>query len=91
MQGQLSKQVKHDRVLRLLEIEKETRANILNAIIAEGKSYEVLFETFDNGYACGHTANFIEVCVESDKALRSEFRSVRLISTDGERCFGEII
>ncbi len=91
MQGQLSKQVKHDRVLRLLEIEKETRAKILDDIIAEGNIYDVLFETYENGYASGHTANFIEVCVPSNKALRSEFRNVKLISTDGERCFGELI
>ena len=59
---------------------------ILDEKIAEGKSVSVLFESWSDGYAKGHTADFIEVKVRSDKALHSVFRNVILLSHDGDIC-----
>ena len=89
MQGQLSKQIKHERLTRLSEIECAARLELLQKEISERPVCEVLFETFDGANAIGHTASFIEVCVPSDVPLHSVMRKVRLTSQSGEVCFGE--
>ena len=52
--------------------------------IKEGKLSRVLFEDYENGFAYGHTDNFMEVRVRSEHSLHSELHSVRFLSTDGE-------
>ncbi len=91
MKGQIPESVKHERVRVLTEISREIRARILDEKIAEGRPVEVLFETCRDGFAHGHTADFIEVRVETDKKLHGLFRSVTLISHDGDVCEGKII
>ena len=88
MKVQIPESVKHERVKILTEISREIRAKILNEKIAEGKHVEVLFETLRDGYAYGHTSDFIEVKVKTRKKLHGLFRSVKLISHDGEVCEG---
>jgi len=51
---------------------------------------EVLFETYENGMAIGHTDTFFEVAVPTPTPLRSELRSVRLLGVEGERLIGRI-
>ena len=91
MSGQIEKQVKHARLVALSHIDAEVRKNILKDQIKENPVCEVLFESFADGIATGHTASFIEVCAPSDIPLHSSFRQVRLLSTNGDVCFGEII
>ena len=93
MPDQISKDLKRERLQRLLEVEKASRLEILSQAVSETPVYEVLFETYDekNKTVIGHTKNFFEVSAPSDLPLHSELRHVRLISTDGERCFGEIV
>ncbi len=91
MSGQLSKEIKSERLHRLEKIAKDTRASILNEEVSKGGSRTVLFETYDGKYAYGHTADFLEIAVCSPRPLRSEFHSVKLISADGNLCLGEII
>ncbi len=91
MPNQLSKQIKHERLMRLSEIEEATRLELLKKEIAERPVCEVLFETFDGSNAIGHTANFIEVSAPWDTALHSQTRKVRLLSNNNDVCFGEII
>ena len=91
MKEQIPEAVKHERVRILSEISREIRAEILDGKISEGKSVDVLFETCRDGYAHGHTDDFIEVRVKTDKILHGLFRSVELISHDGEICEGKII
>ncbi len=91
MQNQISKQIKHDRLTKLSEIECATRLELLKKEISERAVCEVLFETFEDGRAIGHTANFIEVSVPSSVPLHSITKRVRLLSNDNDVCFGEII
>lgn len=91
MKGQIPENVKHERVARLSEIARESRKKLLDRETEAHSEKVVLFETFKNGYATGHTADFIEVSVKADKDLRSLFRKVRLISNDGEKCEGILI
>ncbi|MBR2431862.1 MAG: tRNA (N(6)-L-threonylcarbamoyladenosine(37)-C(2))-methylthiotransferase MtaB, partial [Clostridia bacterium] len=91
MQNQLPKHIKHERLVRLSEVEAETRREILSEITSKNEVCDVLFETFDEGMATGHTQNFIEVCVPSSLPLHSVTQTVRLLSCDGNVCFGEIL
>ena len=49
-----------------------------------------MFETFRDGVATGHTPEFIEVRVRSDRPLHAETYPVRLteVTPDGEACLG---
>ena len=91
MKGQLPEQVKKERVAALSSISREIRNSILDDKVAKCDTVEVLFETCADGYAHGHTADFIEVRVKTDKNLHSLFRHVRLISHNGEVCEGVLI
>ena len=88
MKDQIPEQIKKERVHKLSAISREIRSKILDDKIAEGKAVSVLFETCINGYAKGHTADFIEVKVKTDKELHGLFRNVTLISHDGDLCEG---
>ena len=91
MKNQLSKEIKRERLARLSEIEAACRKELLEKEIAERPDCEVLFETFADGRAYGHTASFIEVSVPSNKPLHSVTKKVRLLTHDNDVCFGEII
>lgn len=91
MGGQLSGEIKSERLHRLEAIAKKTRENILKEEITRRPVREVLFETFDGIYAYGHTDDFLEIAVLSQKSLRSETMTVKLLSTDGNICFGELV
>jgi hypothetical protein len=61
---------------------------MLDKIIAEAKPQEVLFESFDGEYVSGHTANFIEVRVKSNREMHAETALVTLISHNSDICEG---
>ena len=61
-------------------------------ILAEKtKTAEVLFEDFENGFAYGHTDNFIEIKLPSDRQKHAELETVRLKSTDGKTITAETL
>ena len=91
MKGQLPESVKKERVAILTNISREIRTEILDEMIAESKISTVLFETASDGFAHGHTADFIEVRVKTSKPLHGLFRKVRLTSHDGDVCEGILI
>ena len=91
MKGQIPEAVKHERVRILSEISREIRAEILDEMIAKASPVEVLFETCRDGYAYGHTSDFIEVKVKTDKNIHGLLRFVKLISHDGELCEGVFV
>ena len=89
MKGQIPEQTKHDRVHELSEISRNIRSKILDRKI--GETVEVLFESRDNGYAVGHTADFIEVKVRTDKSMHALFRNVKLTAHNGDTCDGVLM
>ncbi len=91
MTDQIPEEVKKQRVHILTEISRETRKKILDRVIAENDTVQVLFETYQNGYVYGHTADFIEVKSISDRAMHGELASVKLSTHDGDVCEGEIV
>ena len=82
--------IRHERCARLIEVGKKITAEILQEFIREGKAVPVLFETYKNGYAYGHTPSFIEVAIKSDCPLRSQIATFIPEYTDGVICFGRV-
>ncbi len=91
MKEQIPEDIKKQRVHMLTEICREVRCEMLDAIIAEGKPVTVLFESYDGEYASGHTADFVEVKVKSDRELHGMLFPVNLISHNGSFCDGALI
>lgn len=91
MSGQIAGEEKSRRLHRLSEVCTEIRAELLAEAVAEHPLTEVLFETYENGLAVGHTADFLEVEVPSERPLHAELFPVRLTSSDGNRCRGTLL
>ncbi len=89
MPEQIAESVKHERVRRLSQRQEEIRARILDGMC--GRTVQVLFETFSDGIAVGHTENFVEVACPSREALGGKILSAKLLSHNGERCEGELL
>ena len=71
MSGQIPEAVKHERVKVLSSVQEEIRKNLLSTYV--GTVQEVLFETYSNGVAHGHTAAFV-VNKQKCKFMRMIFR-----------------
>ena len=82
--------VRKERAARLTEFQKQIKAQLLTEEIERLPERKVLFETYSDGKAHGHTDSFIEVCVESPCDLRGHTLTVTLTAHDGDVCFGEI-
>ena len=67
MDNRLDKQTKARRAAALAE--HQSRINEADAKALYGEEAEVLFETYENGYAQGHTKHFLTVRAKTDKAL----------------------
>ncbi len=91
MDGQISKQEKSRRLHILSGVEAESRRALLEREIADCRVAEVLFETCRDGVAIGHTADFIEVHVPSERDLHAELLKVKLCVTDGNICSGHLL
>ena len=89
MKDQVPSDVKKIRAERLSALAKEIRSEILKENV--GKVYPVLFETFEGGVAKGHTANFLEISVESERPLTSMYLDVEIIDTSDEGCIGKLV
>ena len=84
MEGQLDASVKKDRVARLCAVGKEIRRELLSQFVSDNETATILFEDYKDGFAYGHTGNFIEVRVPSPRSLHSEVKEVKLISSNGD-------
>ena len=89
MSGQIPEETKHARAAELSRLESEIRRDLLDAM--NKTTAEVLFETFENGYATGHTPNFIEIRCISKEPLHAETRKVKILENDGNLCTGSIL
>ena len=90
MKDQIPESVKAERSAKLIALQKEIRAELLQNEIKTNPVHSVLFETYSGGYAHGHTSSFIEVSVRSSRPLHSEIHKVRLTGVDSDRCIGEL-
>lgn len=89
MPNQVPEQIKKERLYALQEVERTCKKQIFERFM-QNDAVEVLFETLENGYACGHTRDFIEVKVKSDTNLGGQFIMVKPVSFDESYVYGEI-
>lgn len=90
MPNQIPEQIKHARSAELIARAASVRREILADAVKNTTHQEVLFETFDNGIAEGHTPSFIEVRVKTDKDIRDTILPVTLDSFDDNGCIGHL-
>lgn len=82
-------QIRRERVHILQEVQAEVRDALMAGLVGCQKS--VLFETDRDGLSCGHTPEFIEVTVQSDRPLCGKTLDVRLTKVTAQGFFGELI
>lgn len=88
--GQIPVPVKKERSAALIALGEEMHRGILTQAL-ENPLREVLFESFSGGVAVGHTADFLEVTVRSDRPMHAETHTVRLLEASGDRLTGEVL
>ena len=89
MPNQVPEQVKKERLYALQEVERICKSEIFEEIVSAKNDVEVLFETLENGFACGHTRDFVEVKVKSDIDLGGKILKVTPISFDDNYIYGK--
>ena len=91
MSGQVDEGVKKERLHALSKQQDAIRQEILNDVVSLGMELEVLCESFDGEYITGHTDNFLEVRIPSDKKISNEFVKVKPVRSDGAYIYAEIV
>ena len=91
MANQVPEDIKRRRLHELEQVVARIRRQILEEEIRQNPLTEVLFETYENGLAYGHTADFLEVAIPAAAPLHAQTVQVRLTHTDGNLCFGEAV
>lgn len=89
MANQIPKAIKKERSAALIALGDELRHARLSRALDE-PCRPVLFETYENGIATGHTKEFFEVAVESDVPLSGELYRVRFTGVENGRLVGVI-
>ena len=89
MPGQVPMQIRRERVHILQSVQAEVRDALMAEMIGCDKS--VLFETDRDGESTGHTPEFIEVTVSSDRPLCGKTLRVHLTEATADGCRGELI
>lgn len=82
--------VRRERAAKLIEIQKAITDDLLTEEIARESERIVLFETYSNGIAHGHTESFIEVSVPAPYDIHGERVKVTLNRHENGICYGEI-
>ncbi len=87
MSGRISKDEAKERNLRLIEVSKEIKNNILSKKI--GVPQEILIESFDGKFFKGHTKDFAEALVEAENG--NSFSEGEIIIATPKTAEGEYI
>ena len=88
MEGQIPVSVKNERSSRLIAISDEMEDNFIKNYI--GSTMDVLFEQTREGVFEGHTSNYIQVEVETDKDIKNKIIPVKITGEKNKKAFGEI-
>lgn len=89
MDNQMDRHLIHERSSMLHEVSNSKRKSFYSQYI--GLVEEVLFESFVDGIAIGHTENYIKVHMKSELDLSNSLKDIRLIEVDGEFMTGELV
>lgn len=91
MPNQVDEHIKRMRSARLSAQNEKIRKTLLREFLEKNKYAEILFESAENGISVGHTKNFIETSVKTERNFNGEIKTVNLTGTDGQTLFGEIV
>lgn len=91
MADQIPQEKKKRRAAELAALQQEITREILLEQIEKKPIQNVLFETYSDGVATGHTDSFIEMSVASETDIRGEERLVRLLKPQKTGIIGEIL
>ena len=89
MPGQIPEAVKKERSAILMEVGAQLHQKRLENALRQPQR-RVLFETFENGLAIGHTEQFLEIAVPANAPMHSQMADVQLLGIDGTRLRAEI-
>ena len=87
--NQVSNAEKARRSRLMSEATLKTENEFLSSLA--GKVFPVLFETAQDGFAEGYTANYSRVKVQSDKPHTGEILNVKIIKAEKDYCLGEFV
>ncbi len=88
MQEQISDRVKKERSAALIALGERLTEGNLRRFAERNSETEVLFETWRDGTAYGHTASFVPFSVPSVTALGGELLTVRVKGSGKRECIG---
>lgn len=88
MKNQVDGNISAKRSEELISIGNELKDKYMNEYL--GKTLDVLFESYDNGYLYGYTPNYIKVKVKGDESLWGKQVPVKLYSKEEELMLGSI-
>ena len=91
MDGQVPVATRHERVRILSARQNEIRRGILEKTLVDHPRLTVLFEDYKDGFAYGHTDNFIQVRVPAPRSMQAIVAEVAVESTDGICLTGHLI
>ncbi len=86
--GRIPEEIRHARARELSAVQAEIQKEILDSYTHT--TVTVLFETYANGVAFGHTDTFVEVCCPAPYALQSQLHTVYITGNDGKKCTGAL-
>ncbi len=84
--GRVPEEIRHKRVRELSAVQADIQKSILDTYT--DTAVNVLFETFSNGYAFGHTDSFVEVSCPAPHTLQAQTHTVYITGNDGKKCLG---
>ena len=72
----------------MIKVTQESRDKFLSAQV--GKNADVLFETAEDGYYIGYTANYVSVKVKSAENLCGCIKNVKITDVETLYCVGTV-
>ncbi len=84
---QIERHIREERAARAAEVAQGMKKAYLARCV--GKTFDVLFEGAEKEGSAGHAPNYTEVYI-NNIGLQNQVRPVRILSSDGERLYGEM-
>lgn len=88
LMAQVDGSVKEKRSQRLIARAEEMEKQFLESFV--GKTVDVLFETYENFKATGHTKHYINVSTSAGKDMGGHIQGIKIESVDGKKLIGKI-
>ncbi|KRQ86657.1 Threonylcarbamoyladenosine tRNA methylthiotransferase MtaB [Caloramator mitchellensis] len=88
MKEQVKESIKENRSHKLIELDKKLEEEFINKFI--GKTMDVLFEEYNDGYYWGYTKNYIRVGTSFNKDLSGQIFNVKILESRENKAIGRV-